>query len=167
MYNIGEHIVYGSSGPCLIADMTTMRVPGSGGERQYYVLRPVNSAGSTIYCPVDNDRVCIRSVLNRKEAKGLLGEAAEIPFIDIESEKNRETVYKEVLKGSDPRQCVGMIKTLMRKREERLAQGRKFTAVDEKYLREAMDVVSAELSLALGSKQETAAKHLTELLEEN
>ena len=166
MFKKGDHVVYGINGPCLVANVTKLNMPGCDEKRKYYVLQPINSSGSTIYSPVDNEKVNIRSILTRKEARTLLAEAEEIPEVQVESEKTREVTYKEVLRESEPRQLVGMVKTLLGKRRERIAQGRKFTAIDEKYLKEVMDMLCTELALALGSKQETATRHLMEKLEE-
>ena len=166
MYNKGDHVVYGSNGPCLVTNITRMSMPGSEEKRRYYVLQPMNSPSSTIYSPIDNERVNMRPILSRKAARELLNEVEGIEELEVESEKVREIVYKEVLRECDPRQFVAMIKTLYKKRDERIAQGRKFTAIDEKYLREVMNMLCIELSLALGSKQETATKHLLERLGE-
>ena len=160
MFHKGDYIVYGISGPCLIMDVTKLSMPGCDGKRKYYVLRPVNSAKSTIYSPVDNDKVTVRQIMTMEEAEELLRIAPGIDGITVENEKLREEQYKEIMKNSNLRDCIALIKTLYLKRQVRLDQGRKFTTVDEKYLREALDILSSELAIALGMKNNEAAETL-------
>ena len=160
MYQKGDYIVYGINGPCLVEDITRLSMPGSDRRRKYYVLRPVNSGKSTIYSPVDNEKVVIRNIVSRKEAEDLLSEIPGIPEVSVEDEKTREERYKEILKNSDLYQCVGLLKMLSRKREIRIQEGRKFTTVDERYLREIDLALSSELAIALEEDRETADKKL-------
>ena len=149
MYQKGDYVVYGSNGPCLVMDVTRLHMPGCDKKRKYYVLRPVNSDKSTIYSPVDNDKVEMREVLDRKSAEAILDEIPEIDFLEVQSEKFREEQYKEIIRSNNVRDCISMIKTLFVKRKKRLEQGRKFTTVDEKYLREAEAILCSEFSIAL------------------
>lgn len=158
MFHKGDYIVYGISGPCLVADVTRLSMPGCDGKRKYYVLRPVNSSKSTIYSPVDNDKVIIRQIITREEAEDLLQEIPGIKQIHVENEKLREEQYKEIMKNSDLHDCIGLIKTLYHKRQVRLDQGRKFTSVDERYLREALDTLTSELAIALDMDNQEAER---------
>ena len=164
MFHKGDYIVYGISGPCLVTDVTKLSMPGCDGKRKYYVLRPVNSAKSTIYSPVDNDKVIIRQIMTHDEAEVLLQEVPSIKQIKVENEKLREEQYKEIMKNSDLHDCIGLIKTLYHKRQIRLDQGRKFTSVDERYLREALDILTSELAIALDMDNAEAEKTLQEQL---
>lgn len=150
MYQKGDYVVYGSNGPCLVMDVTRLHMPGCDRKRKYYVLRPVNSDKSTIYSPVDNDKVAMREILDRQSAEAIIDEIPEIEFLEVESEKFREEQYKDIIRNNNVRDCISMIKTLFVKRKKRLEQGRKFTTVDEKYLREAEAIVCSEFSIALG-----------------
>ena len=80
------------------------------------------------------------------------------------SEKFREETYKEVLRSGDCRRVVALIRTLMGRRRRRIAQGRKITSVDERYLGEAMTRLTSELSIALGEGREEITATLTDLL---
>ena len=90
MFHKGDYIVYGITGPCLITDVTRLSMPGCDGKRKYYVLRPVNSAKSTIYSPVDNDKVTIRQIMTQEEAETLLSEIPGIQQIHVGNDKLRE-----------------------------------------------------------------------------
>lgn len=160
MFKKGDYIVYGSSGACLVTDVTKLNIPGCDRKRKYYVLRPVNTDRSVIYSPVDNDKVIMRDVMSREQAEEVLDEIPDIEQLTVKSEKLREEQYKDVIKSSNVRDCIGMMKTLLSKRKKRIQQGRKFTTVDERYLRETHDILSNEFSIALGEDKETAGRIL-------
>ncbi len=164
VFQKGEYVIHGSNGVCLVTDITHLDMPGSDRKRLYYVLQPLNVRDSRIYSPVDNTKVLMRKILSREEAEKLLEDIPELEQIWIPNEKLREEQYKEVMRTCDCRQWIGMMKTLYRKRLRRLAQGRKFTAVDERYLKEAEEHLYDELSLALGAgRQETEERIIRKL----
>ena len=165
MFEKGQYIVYGIAGPCLITDITRLTLSGCDGKRKYYVLRPMNSARSTIYSPIDNEKVIIRQIMTAQEAESLLRDLTRIRPAKIENEKQREDAYKEIMKTADLRADVGLLKTLYKKRASRLSEGRKFTTVDEKYLRDAEGVRCSELSIALGEEQEETTERIRKKLD--
>ena len=165
MYQKGDYVVYGTNGPCMVEDVTKLKLPGCDKRRTYYVLRPTKSGKSVIYSPVDNQKVIIRPILNEEEATVLLQEIPEIAYLQIESEKLREETYKTVLHGCDFRRWIGLMKVLCTRRRDRQKQGRKFTTVDERYLKETEDLLGRELSIALGKDMDTVKGLLFSQLE--
>ncbi|MCF0145796.1 MAG: CarD family transcriptional regulator [Eubacterium sp.] len=164
MYKKGTYIVYGMSGPCLVEDITRLSIPGCDRKRKYYVLRPVITDKSTIYSPVDNEKVVIRDLMCRDEAEELIMQISDIPEIIVENEKVREEQYKEIIKQINLRQCIALLKTLLHKKKERQEEGRKFTTVDERYLKETEIIVSSELALALGEERSVTDRKIRELI---
>ena len=53
---------------------------------------------------------------------------------------------------------------LLTRRKIRESQGRKFTSIDERYLKEAEDLLDSELCLALGEDRDTVRKMLADTL---
>lgn len=164
MYKKGDYIVYGSDGPCLVYDVTKLNIPGCDRHRKYYVLHPVISDKSVIYCPVDNQKVRIRDILSSDEAKEVLSGISTLPEMKIDNEKFREERYREVLCNTDFSDWIRMIKMLVIRRQRRVDEGRKFTSIDEKYLRELGEIVTCELSLALGEDHDTTEEMLRSLV---
>ena len=68
--------------------------------------------------------------------------------------KQREETYKEALRTCDYHAWVSIVKTLYQRKKERLAQGKKATAVDERYMKAAENGLYGELSLTLGVPRE-------------
>lgn len=166
MFQKGEYIVYGTKGPCLISDITKLSLQGKNSEREYYVLHPVSSPKTVIYTPVDNNKVEIRSIMTNEEAERLIDEIPNIEEMQIRSERLREDQYREVIKGVDVREYVSMVKTLLSKRKIRLSQGRKFTTVDERYLKEAEEQLFDELSLSLNKPKEAVIDSFRTIVKE-
>ena len=164
MFEKGEYVVYGTNGPCLVEEITKLKMPGCDARRKYYVLRPVATNKSVIYSPVDNEKVVIRKVATREEAAELLKEIPSIAEASVENEKLREATYKSIMKESDLCKWVGMIKMLLSRRKIRESQGRKFTSIDERYLKEAEELLDSELCLALGEDRDTVRKMLADTL---
>lgn len=153
MFQIGEFIVYGKNGICKVEDITYLNMSGADKNRLYYVLLPVNTRGSKIYSPVDSEKVTSRRMMTREEASELIDEIPQIQQLWVTNDKQREEQYKEAMQGCDCRQWIRIIKTLHVRKKERLAQGKKVTAVDEHYLKMAEDQLYGELSVALGKQK--------------
>lgn len=147
MFEKGEYIIYGNNGVCEVQDY--MQADESGDNRTYYVLAPVRSQGSTIYSPVDNQKVFMRRVLTKEEATELLEGIPEYEDMDIPEVRNQEQKYKEILQDCDCTDSLRFIKALYTRKKARETAGRKITAVDEKYLFLAKDSLLHELAIAL------------------
>ena len=111
--------------------------------------------------PVDNSKVPIRRILNEDEARALIREMPEIDTLMIENDKIRETRYKECIRSADCRQWISIIKTLYQRRMERQRQGKRMTATDERYLRQAQDYLYSELSIPLKVPREEMEHFIT------
>lgn len=161
MFKTGEYIVYGTTGVCQVTDVGKMDLSGTVKDRLYYTLIPVGEKDGRIYTPVDNQKVRIRSVLTREEAEHLINEIREIETIWVADEKRREQIYKEVLCKCDCREWVKIIKTLYLRKQSRLAEGKKVTAVDERYLKIAEANLYGELAIALGMPKDEVEAYIT------
>ena len=150
MFEVGEYIVYGCKGVCQVEEITHIDIPGSNKDRLYYVLTPMDDRNGKIYAPTDNEKVAMRKVITEKEAKQLIEEMPQIEKIWVSNEKQREIKYKEALRTCDYRAWISIIKTLYFRKKERIAQGKKITSLDERYLKAAENELYSELSLTLG-----------------
>ena len=150
MFEIGEYIVYGSKGVCQIEDISHVDIPGASKDRLYYVLRQHEGGSGKIYVPTDNDKIVMRKVITREAAEDLIRRMPEIEQMWVDNDKQREAMYKETMRTCDYNEWVSMIKTLYFRKRERTAQGKKVTALDEKYLKAAENELYSELGLILG-----------------
>ncbi len=150
MFEVGEYVVYGSKGVCQITDIRHIDISGADKERLYYILVPLGDANAKVYAPTDSQKIVMRKVISREEADKLISELSEIEMLWVADEKRREATYKEVMRTCDYRAWVSIVKTLYVRKKERTAQGKKVTALDERYMRAAENELYSELSLTLG-----------------
>ena len=159
MYQIGELVQYGSSGVCKIEGIV-QDVAGLDQDKQYYLMIPVNRHDSKIYTPVDNTKTKMRRILSAEEVRGLMEAAPKMEELSIGNEKQCEGVYKEALYSIDCYLWLRLLKTLMLRKAARMAQGKKCTATDERYLKSVGERLYDELSIVLGEEEAKESIHL-------
>ncbi|MCI8929998.1 MAG: CarD family transcriptional regulator [Lachnospiraceae bacterium] len=154
MFEKGDFIVYGNTGVCEVKDITTLDMKGAPKNRLYYILSPSHRKESKIFTPVEGNKTVMRAVLTKEEADVLIENIPVIEELWVGNDKLREEKYKETMRSCDCRDWIKIIKTLYMRKKERIAQGKKTTAMDEKYLRMAEENLYSELSFALGIPKE-------------
>lgn len=167
MYNIGEFVVYGRTGICEVAEITTMKMAGVPKDKLYYILTPCKDKSGKIFTPVENDKVVIRPVITKEEAEALLNQIPEIPELWIPNEKQREAKYKESMRTCECVEWIKIIKTLYVRKQSRLAQGKKITTTDERYLKMVESSLHSELSMALGIPENEMEEYICKYIEGN
>ncbi len=147
MYSIGEHVVHVTGGIGCIADIAEIDIAGANKGKKYYIINPHNNPSGKIYVPLDNDAT-MRRVSTREEIDKLFLDIPKVEALVVENEKLRETSYKEAVKSTDLRLCVGLLKCLCIRREERLLEGKKNTSTDERYFKTVTDNLSSEIAFS-------------------
>ncbi len=165
MFEKGNYIFYGSTGVCKVEDITTLKLKDVPKDRLYYILHPYFEATGKIYAPVDNKKIVMRSIMTNKEAKELIDSIPETQELWIENDKLREEKYKTCIKTCECSDLIKIIKTLYLRKQERMAQGKKVTAVDDKYLRIAEDNLYSEMSIALEIPRDEMRQYITDRME--
>ena len=107
MFAIGDYVISGSNGICLVQDITTLNISGVDKNRKYYLLKPVFASGSTVYVPLDTADTTMRKALSKEEALSVIKSIPQIPFIPLADEKTLERTYKEYIRQNS---CEGWIK---------------------------------------------------------
>lgn len=161
MFETGDYIVYGNTGICQVMGVTTMNIDGIPKDRLYYILRPEGQREGKIFTPVENGKLVMRKVMTKQDAEELINEIPEIETLDITDEKLREEKYKECLKSCDSREMIRIIKTIYLRKQDRFAKGKKVTATDERYLRQAEENLYSELSILLGVPKNDMEEYIT------
>lgn len=164
MFEKGDYIVYGSSGICEVAEITTMDMEGIPKDKLYYVLCPYHQQGSKIFTPVENQKMKMRKILTEEEAEQLIEKIPKIEMLWIPNDKLREEKFKECIRSCECSEWICIIKTLYLRMQERTAQGKKVPAMDEKYKKLAEGHLYSELSLALGIPEKEMEDYITRRL---
>ena len=125
MFKIGDHIVYGTNGVCLVTDICSSPFDKKD-TRTYYVLKPISGhAESVIYTPVDNERVPMRPLMSIGEVEELFSRMHAIPHLPIPNEKGRREVYRTAIAAGCPDSYIAVIKTILGRRTELSGMGRR------------------------------------------
>lgn len=161
MFEKGNYIVNSNNGVCEIRDIVTMNM-GSG-DKEYYVLIPIEESTAKVFIPVDIAEKRIRPAMNTDDAWRLIKEIKSVDEAMVENEKEREKLYKEAINSRDPKQLISIMKTLYIRRQKRLEEGKKITAVDERYFKLAENQLYSELAFALKVEK----SELNQIIEQN
>lgn len=166
MYKINDLIIYGSAGVCRVKDIKKSDLMGSGTKQLCYVLEPIYH-DYVISTPVENKKVFTRPILTKKEAEQLI---ESIPQIDAEAYHNSvlrqlEAHYKTFLDTHDCTEILKLILSLYSKKKEIEEQNRKFGQIDERFLRQAEDLLFGELSASLDIPRDKTVEYVKSRLE--
>lgn len=150
MYQIGDLIVYGSTGVCRVGAVETPRHRPGEEERQYYLLRPLYQDG-TIRIPVDT-KVFMRPVISREEAEKLID---AIPGMNAEVYHERNFTqlaahYQEALGSHECSDLIELVMSIYAKKQDAESKKRKFGQVDARFMKRAESLLYGEFSVALG-----------------
>ena len=159
MYAAGELVVYGGEGVCRVEGVGAPSLPGMDKTRLYYTLSPLYRSGQ-VMTPVDT-QVLMRPLLTPEETAQLIAELDQLPEEQAESHSMRaiKDLYHQVLTSYDCRRLAGLIKGVCRRRSWAVHHGRKISQMDERYLKQAEQLLFGELAAAL---ENWYAAYLTE-----
>ncbi len=150
VYQMGDLILYGSTGVCRVTEIVAKKLSRTEPERMYYILTPLYQSG-TITTPVDNNKIFTRPVISRQEALDLID---SIPGIEAAAYHNQnlqqlENHYKQAIGSHDCRDLLRVTMSTYRKKKEREEAKLKFGAVDKRYMERAEALLFGELAVAL------------------
>lgn len=150
MFSIGDYMVYGINGVCLVEDICASPFDKKD-IRTFYMLKPLGaSAGSVIYTPTDNVQVPMRPLMTRGEAEALIVQMPVIAPLEIPMEKMRRDIYRQTMQSCNPVEYVRLIKTVHKRRAEMLEQHKRLSETDSDFERNAKISLYHELAVVLG-----------------
>lgn len=164
MFAIGDYVISGNNGICLVQDITTLNISGIDKNRKYYLLKPVFASGSTVYVPVDTADTTMRKALSKEEALTVIRSIPDIPLIPLADEKTLERTYKEYIHQNSCEGWIKLIKTIYLREEKRILKGNKVTAVDSRYFKQAEDFLYGEFSVALDMTKDEVRTYIENTL---
>ncbi len=149
MFNVNDKILYGTHGICKIVDITEQKFNGS--TNKYYILQPLHNASSTIYVPLDNEKLLarMRRILSEEEIYELIKAMPDKETSWIENKNERNERFRSILSSGDRSEIIKLIKVIYQHKEELKAIGKKLHASDEQFFREAEKVIYDEFALVL------------------
>ena len=164
MLNVGECVIYGNHGLCKVRDILVPAFLEKGNEKQYYMMVSAVDAGSVIYVPVEGAEDKVRDVMSADDAEGLICDIEEVDELELPEGKKAEPAILEVIKRNVAEEMMSLVKSLHKIKATREAEGKKFAALNEKYLNMAEKLLYTEMAFSLKTEKETVKDRVVEVL---
>ncbi len=155
MLEINEFIVFSSTGVCQVTDIIKQAF-GEGDEREYYVLEPLYSSSSTIYIPTDNVHVHLRKIMSKEAVNELLNGLSAIDIEWVCNDQERRNTSADLIKTGGPQELACLIKMMLLRQQEQIANGKQLSASDTEIMRQAGQILYGEVAQVLGLTIEEA-----------
>lgn len=165
MYSIGQYVVCKNKGVCVVEDITTLSMPGVDKTKEYYILKPYYENASTVYVPVESKETSLRPVLTQEKAQELIAAMPELEAIELHNEKMVEQDYRTCMKIGEAVEWAKLLKTIYERNKKRQELGRKETAIDARYFKQAQDNLYGELAVSLGMEKSAVGDYIAQKLE--
>lgn len=151
MYNIGDNILYGTSGIMTVVDIRNERLTDE--EKTYYVLSEYGGATSSLtYVPMDNEKLIssMHPLLTADEVYSAIAGAGILPDVEwIPDSRARAEAYKNILRTADRKAILVLIRTVYNTGLRRAAIGKKNFLTDENIAQKAEAIIVREFSISL------------------
>lgn len=150
-FKIGDYIIYGSSGICLIEDIRPFSFSLTDEPSEHYVLKPQNSKNSVLYVPTDNEllKKKMRAVLTKEEIDGILLNVRHEELEWVEDRKQRSADFKEIIASGNQKRLILLIRCIYLRDKVVRENGKKLSASDSDVLSTAERMVREEFAFAL------------------
>lgn len=149
MYQTGETVLHPSAGVCRIEDIRKENFSAKE-YKTYYILKPLYENGqTTIYCPVDSDKIALKSLLTAEDIRALLRNVPAQESLWITADLKRQEVFAEILREGDRLKLIRLILDLREKQREKQQNGKKLHLADGKVLHEAEKRIQQEFAYVL------------------
>lgn len=158
MFQVGETVVYGTTGVCTILSIGPLSMHGVDRHRLYYTLQPLHQEGA-IYIPVEGEHhKAMRYPITEEAAEQFLDRLAEIPPCDIEglNFKQRTDAFTATLQEADCEGWLGVIKAVAKKK--RFRREKQQYNVDYNFYKKAMKLLCMELGYVLHKSEDSMRK---------
>ncbi len=148
-FAIGDLIFYGETGVCRVENIVEKEFMGE--IRPCYKLQPLYQS-CTIFTPADNEAVFMRAIVSRAEADALINGITSIEpeICRVTAPRELSERYDKVIKAHDCREYVRFVVSIHAKKKLLAKQKKKLSAIDERFLKKAEELLFGELAAALG-----------------
>lgn len=168
MFKEKDYVVHKKFGVCRIQDIGTLSESGLPRNKIYYTLIPEYIKGSKVYFPIDapEEKVPFREVSSKEYILDIVEHINDIETVWINDDKKREQIYKNALNSHDCVEWIKIIKALYIRKQQRVADGKKATAIDDRYLHMAEEQLYGEMAIALEMNKDDMRDFITQRVEE-
>lgn len=167
MYQIGDKVVYGVHGVCMVVDQEERVVDRK--RLTYLALEPVGQDGSRYLVPTHNAAAMakLRSMLSREELDAIWQSEEVMADGWIRDENLRKQTYRELIGSGDRTKLMQMIRTLYRHKAQQTSAGKKVHLCDDNFLRDAEKLLASEVSIVMDMEPDQAKQYIRSKLKED
>lgn len=159
----GNYVIYRSTEICRIDGFEKKSFDGVT-EREYCILIPEGAQHSKYYVPTECADTKLRCLLTKDEINELIKGMSEEQPDWGDTDERRKDRFNTVLNSGDYRMIISMMHSLYLQRQERIANGKKMLAADEKALKAAEQMINREFSFVLGIQEKDVESYITQHL---
>lgn len=167
MYQVGDKVVYGVHGVCMIVDQEERVIDRK--RVTYLALEPVGQDGSRYLVPTHNAAAMakLRGMLSREDLEALIQSDAVKADGWIRDENLRKQTYRDLIGSGDRAKLMQMVRTLYRHKAAQAAAGKKCHLCDENFLRDAEKLLASEVSIVMEVPPDQAKQYIRSKLKED
>ena len=160
MYQVGDRLLYGLHGVCLVIDLEEQMVDKT--KRTYLVLEPLGQPGAKYLVPTHNAAAMAKlsPILTPQALKALLQSRQIRGGCWISDENQRKQHYRTLVGSTDRTALLTMLCALYRHKNDLAALGRRLHVCDENFLRDAEKTLTGEISAVLSLDPADARDYL-------
>lgn len=147
-FSIGDLIIYGETGVCKVIDIVEKEFIDK--VQSCYKLEPIYQS-CTIFTPAEKESVFMRPILTAEEAEALIANIKSIkPTVcKASSPRALSEEYDSIIKLHDCGELIGLTKAIYEKKQKLSQQKKKLSAIDERFMKKAEELLFGELAAAL------------------
>ncbi|MBQ6568842.1 MAG: CarD family transcriptional regulator [Clostridia bacterium] len=160
MFSVNDSVMYEGYGVCKIIDIK----PEIFDKRKitYYILKPLYDDKTTMHCPVEGAEKKLRRLLTSEEIHSLIKLMPDAKTSWVDNDQLRKEKFLAIIKEGKSEELVRLIKTLYLKRQEKLESGKKFHVSDERFMKEAENILYGEFAHVLSISPEEVVPFIFE-----
>jgi Transcriptional regulators, similar to M. xanthus CarD len=165
MYKVDENIIYGKMGVCRITDITVPKHLNHANRQLYYVLKSLND-NCVIYAPVDT-AVYMRPVISAEDADRLIDQIPTMACEAYDEDSGKDLVrhYESALETHSCEDLLKLTQSIYAKKQVADDEGRKLGQIDQKFMKQAEDILFGEFSLAFGIPKDQVSEYIAARVE--
>lgn len=163
MHCVNEYVSYGTQGICQIEAIRSIQFEGCSGAREYYVLHPIDQVQSSIFVPVDNQRLTdrMRPVLSPKEIDRAILSVKGRQLSWVRDRKQRAELFHKILTERKPEDLLLLAGCLYRHAQE---EPKGLSSSDAQALKTAEATIEQEFAFSLQLGTRTVGSYIREKL---
>ena len=167
MFKVGDLVLYGTTGVCRVSEIKEKDLTGKGKTQLYYHLAPLYQT-CVISAPVNSDKIFIRPIISREEAERLIDHMSSISSDHYPTGAARELTeqYEAAINTHDCIIWASLLHSIYTKKEKLTIQKKKFSSLDERYMRKTEDLLFGELAAAMGMDRKAVASVISKRISE-